>query len=215
MKLVVSRSALLAFWSAFQMPAPTPTAAGAALIMSRAASTGWTNLMHIENLLLSTDPRLWRLTTREVLKVFGIETQYVFKRPANTARDAEGEECVSAVDFAVLLILLERAGLEIDPMPLVNALLPSLRAKPNLTAPELTVYWRAQRRPDEDLTLWVEMPNFVQGDTYKSHAGHRVEFIFDEDWDGPGPDNDVLPVVSAMIVTPPADLKRRRTSSAA
>lgn len=212
MKIVASRSTLLAFWSAFQCAAPGPAQPHAAAIMERTAATGWIGLMDIENLLLATDARLWRFTTRDVLKVFGVGTQPVFKRPARGAHDAEGLECISAVDLARLLILLERAGLEVDPMPLVDALLPTLRAKRTLTANELAVYWRAERRPDEDLTLWVEMPNFVQGDAYKSRAGHRVEFIFDEEWDGDGSPGEVPPSVAAMIIRPPDDLTHRPAS---
>lgn len=155
MKSVIDASprTITAIRHAFEIQAPGRPRADAALLMRRALADGWLTPLEIEGYMLATDPRLYRLTTRELLKALAIPTQPVFERPTRGARDAEGIERVSVLDFARLLILLERLGLEIDAGPICEALAPSIGARRLLTADELTVYWRAQARSTEPLIL--------------------------------------------------------------
>ncbi|WP_264051667.1 hypothetical protein [Methylobacterium flocculans] len=204
MNITVSHHVLHAFWGAYEQPHPGPARPEVAVITARIVASGWAGLMDIENLLVATDPRLWRLKVRDLVEAFGVTLQPVFERPARGAKDAEGIERVSAVDLARLLILLESAGLAVDPMPLCGALAPAVSAKRLLTAAELMIHWRVRGQPTESLTFLTKLVNIgCEGSSYRTPAGYRVRVFFEEEGD-PGDFGDEVPgTVSMLVIDPP------------
>ncbi|MER2198483.1 hypothetical protein [Methylobacterium brachiatum] len=88
---------------------------------------------------------------------------------------------MSVVDLARLLICLERCGLVIDPLPLCEALASALGAKRLLTGPELHVYWRAQRRPDDALQISAPKLTIGCGDEFTTPAGYTVRAFYESE----------------------------------
>lgn len=201
MHITVSQPVLNALREAYEQPHPGPARPEAAAITDRIIASGWAGWIEIESLLIATEPRLWRIKTQDLLQAFGVALQPVFERPARGTRDAEGIERVSAVDLACFLILLERAGLAVDPAPLCKALAPAIAAKRLLTAPELTVHWRAQDVPTESLTVGENPIGRVSlGPSYLMPSGHRVQIYLKE-----RPD-----IVSAVTIAPPQGQQRNK-----
>lgn len=178
---------------------PDALGLGLGRMAQSAVADGWITPFAIETLLTEMDCRLWQFQVRELLRVFEIPTLHVFERPTRGARDAEGLERVSVVELARLLILLERAGFALDPLPLCQALAPGLGAKRLLTGSELQVYWRAARRSDEPLRFAApKLEIGCGGPDFTTRAGYTVRpFLVGE------PDSDCLDV-SMLIVVPPA-----------
>ena len=176
-----------------QLAPPTPSVAR---IMKRALSDGWVTPFEIETVITETDPRLWRLSVRDLLRTFDVPVQHVFERPSRMARDAEGTERISALDLARFLIALERAGLAIDPAPICQSLAHALTVKRLLTVGELTVYWRAERRSDESLRIAAPTSDIACGDAFTTPAGFTVR-SFHEGEDGGA--------VCMMVIEPPTN----------
>lgn len=150
--------------------------------MAKAVADRWIAPFDIENLMVATDPRLWQVKPRELLAAFSIKAQSVFERPTRGARDAEGLERVSAVNPAWLLIQLERAGMAIDPMPVVSALAPTIGAKRLLTTPELMVHWRAQGYRGEGIQFSTARPEIgCAGPACTTLAGYTVRGFYEAD----------------------------------
>lgn len=210
MQIFTNRPTVGAFASALLMAHPGSPQPIAAEIIGKAVADGWLAILEIENLFLATDPRLWKLTTRELLALFKVRAQPVLERPRRGHFDAEGIERVSASDLARLLILAERAGLAVDPLPLCTALLPTLGARRLLTEAELLTYWRAQghispdpfvirANPAEDS---FEAMTHDKPTIHTTAAGYAVEVWRDAQADDPD-----APAV-ALRITPPARADR-------
>lgn len=196
MQIAASVPFITALHEVLSRPAPqlAPPTPSVARITKRALTDGWVTPFEIETVITETDPRLWRLSVRDLLRTFDIPVQHVFERPSPKARDAEGTERVSALDLARFLIALERAGLAIDPAPICQSLARTLATKRLLTAGEMTVYWRAERRSDEPLRITSPAPNIACGDAFTTPAGFIVR-SFHEGEDGGA--------VCMMVIEPP------------
>ena len=218
MKSVIDASprTITAIRHAFEIQAPGRPRADAALLMRRALADGWLTPLEIEGYMLATDPRLYRLTTRELLKALAIPTQPVFERPTRGARDAEGIERVSALDFARLLILLERLGLEIDAGPICEALALSIGARRLLTADELTVYWRAQARSDAPLILADPRAQMGGGPDapFATSTGYMVQTVWQCEDDGADGLANGTAAATMLTINPPKHKRLRAGLSA-
>lgn len=156
--------------------------ADARLICRDAARTGWCGVLEAETVLVATGADVPTIKMRDVLALFGAEPRWLYRRPGVRVQGVCGTELIAAADLAVYLLQIERAGFDVDPEPLCEALVPELKAKPYLSAAELAVYWHAQERHRcEPMELAVG-PNLTWGkpaETLRTVAGYKAELFRD------------------------------------
>lgn len=141
---------LAALIEALKRPAPTIAAAhAAARHMHRISTQGWATSSQIEDLLLLMDRRLDSYgagAPEHLARTFKLPWRPVCQRPSRRSSGVMLPDAMSAADVAQLLIHLEACGFAVDPAPLVEALMPGLRAQPMLTESELSVFWFDRQR---------------------------------------------------------------------
>jgi hypothetical protein len=136
-----------ALWKALnKTPKKVNPSAGTALLR-RIASDGWAMRADIEDIFYLYDPRLDEQTDVKALcAAFDLPWRSIYYQPKARSSSVSGFHALAAVDVAELLIQIERLGFLVDPMPLVESLLPGIKGLRRITSSELSVLWFAKHR---------------------------------------------------------------------
>lgn len=94
------------------------------------------------------DPAHWfgREAIEDLCRALELPLRAVTYQPRKRATFASGGHALAKADFIALLIHLERLGLPVDPAPLVEAILPAVRQKAEITFAELRAVWFDRER---------------------------------------------------------------------
>lgn len=105
-----------------------------------------------------------------------IKVENLFWRPAARANHASGGPGLSLVAVSTLAIHLARWGFEIDPAPLVEAVLPAIKAKKLVSKEELDLlWWKRERGGMRDiLGFSAPIPNGERGIIDNLPSGYRA-----------------------------------------
>lgn len=169
MTLTASPDTIAAIWSALTTldckpsPATRSCRHQTADILRETAATGWTGVLETETVLLAAGIGVPAGSMADTLAMFGIAPQWVYRRPKAETTAALSIQRVAAVDLAHLLVLVERAGFPVDPGPLCQALVPTLRTRAYLTGPEVAVHWHARERHRVEPLLFSTVSDRVGG----------------------------------------------------
>src|SRR5215471_3018771 len=123
--------------------------------------------------------------TDELLADAGVTLATYHYRPRRIDRSAGAFQGLRAADMARFLIHLERLGLNVDPTPLVDRLLPRIKQLPAISWSELSVLWFARERhkwspialytPDFSRRYEVTPREAVRRDDFKTEAGYKIQ----------------------------------------
>jgi hypothetical protein len=119
--------------------------------------------------------------TDQLLADAGVTLATYHYRPRRSASGAGAFQGLRAADMARFLIHLERLGLNVDPTPLVDRLLPRFKQLPAISWSELSVLWFARERHKwSPLALYT--PSFAhrqepapRHEDFKTEAGYKVQ----------------------------------------
>ena len=155
----VSAPLLAAIVQALDAPARSRSPATARTLLAKVVQEGYFATWRFEDYLLLTDPRLVEALAAADLEalsaVAGSPLRNTTHRPNARSLGAVYTEAWAADDAASLLILLEGLGFEIDPSPLVEALLPGLPKRGLITSSQLDILWYARTRRKGKTGLWA------------------------------------------------------------
>lgn len=155
-------------------------------MFEKAVRDGWLDLTEIADLLEDIDYRLSRMhvgvTVEEWCEAFKIPVRWVYPRPRKSATTC-GRKHLGAAELADLLISLERIGYALDATPLVNALLPLICKKDEITDSELAVFdFEARRHKMDSLTFEAtDFPGISKFEKRRTPGGHKLEAWLDAD----------------------------------
>ena len=156
----VSAELLEAIVQALETPARTRSPSAASSLLARVVKEGFFATWRFEDYLLLTDPRLVEHVDSEHLEALsaaaGAPLRDTVQRPNARSLGVVYTPAWAADDAASFLILLESLGFEIDPSPLVTALLPRLPKRGVITSSQLDVFWYARTRRKAKVSLWAE-----------------------------------------------------------
>jgi len=145
----------------------------------RAVELGWFARYQIND--LSYDLELEGFT-EELLAAAGVTMATYHYRPRRIDRDAGAFQGLRAADMARFLIHLERLGLNVDPTPLVDRLLPQIKQLPAISWSELSVLWFARERHKWPPTALYtpsfahrQEPALARHEEFKTEAGYKIE----------------------------------------
>lgn len=137
-------------WSALQEKVSPVNLHLAVRIAKRIVEKGWAFESDMEDLLYHLDRRIWacQFDVVEFSKMLGIHWESVCFRPTARSRSVLEFYGIRPEDAALLLILLERIGFQVDPTILVGLLLPKVktRTKEIFNNSELEIFWFGKTR---------------------------------------------------------------------
>lgn len=209
MNLTVDQSDLSAVWQAINRPAVASCRPHeAARIVKAVAARGWAApIEHVDDLLCAQGCAT--PGAKQALRIFGVSTEAVFRRPEGRATMTGGVDEIRAADLAKLLITMERTGFPVDPVPLVDALLPEIQRQTMLTSAELHCLWFARERHRlEPVVMVTDLPWRRRIISTTTHAvtlptGYRAEL-----WSAPADAAGNREPIS-IVVTKPKRCKAR------
>ncbi len=118
------------------------------------ASRGWAEPIDMEDLPSAMDGRidpLHVLSIKTLAELFDLPMPWVYPHQSKASEEVLAVRCLSAADFAHLLIWLERLGFRMELQALAGLLQPSLKTKAHVTESERTVrfyeQWRHRMAP--------------------------------------------------------------------
>lgn len=142
---IVEEATLKAIWDVLQHPVRVPTTHHAVNIARRSAETGWVFRHDLEDLLIYQDDRLagYGINIVSIAKSLGIHWEPICYRPSRKSHGSTDFDATRCEDAALLMILFERMGFQIDPSVLVDLLLPKVLdiSKKLLSGAELQILW--------------------------------------------------------------------------
>ncbi|MBX9576384.1 MAG: hypothetical protein K2X07_12185 [Caulobacteraceae bacterium] len=176
---------LLAFLcDALQKPLPKKEHGLYASVLRHAAREGWVSFADIEDILCETDPRLYRIDLRSLSEAFQIPERAFFPRPRMKDTQVFGAQGFMAADAAALLIALRRFGFSVEAQPLVDLVMPQIKAQVSLTEAELSVFWYRQEK-DRFAGLMVQAdgprPQSLDARKFTTETGYQIEIQIDQD----------------------------------
>lgn len=129
----------------------------------------------------TSGPTIRRETILDICRAFRIQVVDMFRRPKPGESAAWAIEKVQPVEYTGLLIQFERLGLPIDPLPMVEKVLPELRKQDEVTQAGLFCLWFIKEwRCLEPVELVVgdRLPDGIIGRSeHVTAIGYRAELI--------------------------------------
>lgn len=113
------------------------------------ANDGWATNLLMQDVLEAMDRRLTHLTDSwlgEVLKSSGLQTRGISLRPKYWNDRPMAYEGLSSADFANLMIYMERLGFNINPLPLIKLILPTISDRSYVSEEECRLLFYEKRR---------------------------------------------------------------------
>jgi len=171
---------------ALQKPMPKRERGLYDCVVRNAARDGWVSFADIEDIICETDPRLYSLDISAYADAAAIPARYFYPRPRAKDTQVFGVKGLPTADAAALLISLRRLGFSVDAKPLVDLVMPLLKAQRNLSEAELSVFWFYKEHENfrgftvqggEERPRRLDILNFV------TETGHRVELCTNQDGD--------------------------------
>ena len=140
MAVKVTHRVLEAVWSALQSPPRPNFVHNPPVRAATVAKNGWADKISVSDLLEDYDPRIRGIPIVELAGALGLPFQTVYEvNGRKTQRNFMGFESIRIADAAALMAKFERLGFNVDPTPLVDLVLPSLRDFRSATHGDLTV----------------------------------------------------------------------------
>ena len=150
MEYIFDSETLQFLWSALRETASAPNQHQAERLSKRIIKKGWAFKSDVEDLLYSLDSRLdySRLDVKIFSQMLEIHWEPVSFRPNAKSKYISELDAIRAEDAALLLIILERVGFQVEPAILVDSLLPRFksRTKQILNNAELEIMWFRKMR---------------------------------------------------------------------
>lgn len=117
-------------------------------------------------------------------EIFSIPLQCYYRRPQGNESFVWGSTGVSTEDLAELLIMIERIGYSIDPLPLITMLLPKLVGRAYVTDAELSILLYEKKRHKMD-SIFFRVKSDDKGEGHrkqklKTATGYKVEVILNK-----------------------------------
>ena len=118
----------------------------------------------------------------ELLDALKIKTVSAYSRPRARGRLVFSGRFATFADAVALVIRLERFGLNVDPKPLVDVLLPRMALKPLLTSAELDCLWfeRERHRFTPMLLMADGDAREATVENIRTASGYRIEAWLDK-----------------------------------
>jgi hypothetical protein len=120
----------------------------------------------------------------DLVKAFGINWELVCYRPKSRSVIVSEFDAIRVEDVALLLIIVERLGFDVDPDYLVDALLPEIKSqkKKILSGSELEIFWFNRcRHKYAPMSLMIDRgPRGETREKIKTTTGYLVELKIDE-----------------------------------
>ncbi|WJS98200.1 GNAT family N-acetyltransferase [Novosphingobium humi] len=185
MTITVSVGTLRDLYGAMLEDAPTQSCSSPH-IMKAIADDGWALSWQLEDLISLADRRLYsyrhRINLDELGAALGIPKQSVCHRPRSISRGTSLFDAWAAVDFANMLISLEMLGFMVDPLPLVELLLPTIRKKGYISHSALEILWYERCRLKNSITLKAEgAGKLAEIRDHKLARGYKADVWIDVD----------------------------------
>lgn len=170
---------LNALWTALNATPRAGLAKEAKRVANRIAEEGWGHLTDIEDMVLAFDSRAYEFDLKRLASYLELPVRHLFNRPRFLNSNCLGFEAMSAVDTAALLIFLAELGFNVDPSSMVEALLPSLEGRKQLTFSELDILRYGMRRGRRLLEVRSQDqgPGKLEVQKLRTVTGCRVEAI--------------------------------------
>ncbi len=154
-------------------------------IVAQSLADGWMRLEDLEYFIRDRDYRLtaafYKLERPNFIAGFGYFPTEIYRRENMSLRPLFAGSSGAALriaDAASLLIDLEAIGFNIDPSPIVDAIVPSLAQKGILTDQEVSVLWY-RKQPATHHCFQVRSPKHAaegaERKSLKLATGHKVE----------------------------------------
>jgi hypothetical protein len=152
----------------------------------RSVEGGWFPNYQIKDLLGDFGEGGWNSGHRlkdhvdELLAVAGVSMETYFSRPCHSSRSVIGGDGLRAANMAAFLAFLERCGLDIDPSPLVERILPEVKKLQAVSAAELRVLWYAGERHKTDVLLLTAAGEHQHSheEQFKTRTGYKIDAVF-------------------------------------
>lgn len=153
----ISREQLVELYVAVRAePGPAVPNVGAAALQ-RIARDGWAHDWIVEDLLMMADRRLSQYNTgfrvEALSEMLRLPLRSICHRPGARSNSVSFATAWEAEDAAALLVFLEMLSFNVDPSPLINALLPTLPKKGEITESQLEILWYTKRRAKSEVTV--------------------------------------------------------------
>lgn len=168
-------------YTALREQAQPPNLSSAEKLTKSILTKGWAFESDIEDLLYYHDSRLgaYQLDIKKLAGLFTIHWESVCYRPKSNSKSVIEFDAVRCEDAALLLILLERLGFQIQPDYFIDQLLPSIKSKKKeiLSNAELEIFWyNTTKGKFAPLTLkneqdWRKMKEL---DSFKTLTGYTI-----------------------------------------
>lgn len=186
---ILTPAELKAVARSLREPVRKPKRHAATTLVNAIASTGWASIEDIKDIFYLTDVRLDDITgdvkVQRWCEYFDIPSRTIYPRPRSKQTGVIGCERVAAADVAALLIQLERLGYSLDPLPLVQLLMQTVRSTQLLTSSQLSVLWYEQcRHKGEPLVLNLahgQWPQIKDTETLQTATGYKIEIAVSGD----------------------------------
>lgn len=175
----VTADCLAAVYDALLSEPPTSGRKGERRL-TRFADEGWVLVHQAEDYFYDVDARVMNLRGRadleELGRAFEVPVQQVTYRPSALSRTASVFTAWSALDFASLLVGLQSLGFAVDPLPLIEALRPTLPKSGIVPRAALDVIWYKAQAHKSIVTLDADTrPPLHDIKQHRLANGYRLE----------------------------------------
>lgn len=159
---IFERKTLKIIWDVLQNPVQTSTTNHHAKnIANRSFDVGWMFRHDLEDMLIYQDDRLagYGINIVSIAESLGIHWEPICYRPSRKSHGKKDIEATRFEEAALLMILLERMGFQVNPSVLVDLFLPKVqdKSKKLLSGAELQILWYHETKgKTAPLTLRVE-----------------------------------------------------------
>lgn len=168
-------------WEELQKPPNNSRIDQAERLFHEKVAQGWFFFSDVEDIISLMDNRIvdYRFSIRDFLNPLGIPIEEVFFRPRVIATSALSYEAIRPEYFVSLLFLLERIGLQVNPLGFAEILLPPIlkRSKTILSSAELEIFWYKKfRHKTDDVILFSNHAdiNCEPESVFKMAHGHTL-----------------------------------------
>ncbi len=151
------------------------------------AEEGWAQSWQVEDFFLITDRRLGPyqhgVDLTELGDAIGCRQVSICLRPKAHTGWVSLNDAWPAMDFAGLLIFLEKLGFAVDPRPLVDTLVPMIPKRGFISHAALDVLWYGRQREKSQISIQRETAEGVPGHStaeYTLRGGYKLYAFLDE-----------------------------------
>lgn len=183
---ILEAKTIRALWDALNRPLGKTRPHNGGDLLRRIANDGWAMRADIDDIFYLYDARLeGSFDIKMLCSAFNLPWRNIYNLPKARSNSASGFHALAAADVAELLVHMERLGFTVDPMPLIEALTPSIKSLSRITDSQLSVLWFAKHRhkmTPEVLEVEGRVTFAAKIERLRTPQGYKAEIW----WDGAG-----------------------------